>query len=258
MYTGFKSKNLLSVGADAKTVKSLKKGILTGILYLAPNTISGHNTCANATEGCKLACLYTSGHGRFNKVQEARIQKTKWFFEERETFMEQLVKNLETLERKAHRENMIPAVRLNGTSDIPFEKIRVTRQGNDFRNVMRAFPGIRFYDYTKILGRKLALATPNYHLTYSLAEDNDAQAIEALKQGYNLATVMRLGRNDPKPETWGGYPVVDGDEFDARFLDPDGGHIVALFAKADAIKDTSGFVREADAGFNIPMKVKVA
>lgn len=258
MYTGYKSKNLLSVGADSKTVKSLKKGILTGILYLAPNDISGYNTCANATEGCIDACLYTSGHGRFTNVQEARIRKTKWFFEERDTFMAQLVKNAEALERKAYREKMIPAIRLNGTSDIPFEKIRVVRQGIEYRNIMRAFPGISFYDYTKILGRKMALAMPNYHLTYSLAEDNDVQAMEALKQGYNLAAVMRLKRNDPKPETWGGYPVVDGDEFDARFLDPEGGHIVALFAKADAVDDTSGFVREPDAGFNIPINVKAA
>lgn len=258
MYTGYKSKNLLSVGADSKTIKSLKKGILTGILYLAPNDISGYNTCANATEGCIDACLYTSGHGRFTNVQEARIRKTKWFFEERDTFMAQLVKNAEALERKAYREKMIPAIRLNGTSDIPFEKIRVVRQGIEYRNIMRAFPGISFYDYTKILGRKMALAMPNYHLTYSLAEDNDVQAMEALKQGYNLAAVMRLKRNDPKPETWGGYPVVDGDEFDARFLDPEGGHIVALFAKADAVDDTSGFVREPDAGFNIPINVKVA
>jgi len=153
---------------------------------------------------------------------------------------------------------MIPAIRLNGTSDIPFEKIRVVRQGVNYRNIMRAFPGIQFYDYTKILNRKMALAMPNYHLTYSLAEDNDAQAIEALKQGYNLAVVMRLKRNDPKPKTWGGYPVIDGDEFDARFLDPDGGHIVALSAKADAIQDTSGFVRDPNTGFNISMNVKVA
>jgi len=104
LHTGYKSKNLLSVGADAKTIKSLKKGILTGILYLAPNDISGYNTCANATEGCKKACLYTSGHGRFNDVQKARIRKTKWFFEERDSFMVQLVQNAESLERKAHRE----------------------------------------------------------------------------------------------------------------------------------------------------------
>jgi len=258
MYTGYKSKNLLSVGADAKTIKSLKKGMLTGVLYLAPNDISGHNTCANATEGCKKACLYTSGYGRFNDVQKARIRKTKWFFKERDSFMAQLVQNAESLEHKAHREKMIPAIRLNGTSDIPFEKIRVVRQGINYRNIMRAFPGIQFYDYTKILNRKMALAMPNYHLTYSLAEDNDAQAIEALKQGYNLAVVMRLKRNDPKPKTWGGYPVIDGDEFDARFLDPDGDHIVALSAKADAIKDTSGFVRNPNTGFNISMNVKVA
>jgi len=253
-----KRPNLLSVGNDAKTVKGLKKGILTGVLYLAPNNISGYEVCANATEGCKFACLYTSGHGRFTKVQSARINRTKWFFEDRDSFMEVLVKNIDSLIRKAERENLIPAVRLNGTSDIAWEKIRVTRNGVSYRSLMDAYPDIQWYDYTKILGRKRALKLPNYHLTYSLAEDNDAQAMQALKQGYNLAVVMRLGRNDPKPETWGGYPVVDGDETDVRFLDPDGGHIVALFAKADAVKDTSGFVREPDGGFNNKITLKVA
>jgi len=169
-----------------------------------------------------------------------------------------LVKNVDSLIRKAERENLIPAVRLNGTSDIAWEKIKVVRGGVTYRSIMEAYPDIQWYDYTKILGRKRALSLPNYHLTYSLAEDNDAQAIQALEQGYNLAVVMRLGRNDPKPETWGGYPVVDGDETDVRFLDPDGGHIVALFAKADAVNDTSGFVRDPDGGFNNTITLKVA
>lgn len=256
--TFVKRASLLSVGSDAKTVKGLKKGILTGVLYLAPNTISGHQVCPNATKGCIAACLYTSGHGRFNKVQMARINKTKWFFEDRVSFMETLVKNIESLIAKAERENLIPAVRLNGTSDIAWEKIKVVRNGVHYRSIMEAFSDVQFYDYTKILGRKLALSLPNYHLTYSMAEDNDKESLQALREGYNLAVVMRLGRNDPKPDTWGGYPVVDGDETDVRFYDPDGGHVVALFAKADAIKDTSGFVREPGAGFNNSIQLKVA
>jgi len=43
-YNGFKSDNLLSISADAKTSKGEKMGFLTGILYLAPyKTISIYN-----------------------------------------------------------------------------------------------------------------------------------------------------------------------------------------------------------------------
>lgn len=257
-YTGYKTENLLSVNADAKTVKGLKKGILTGILYLAPHDISGYQVCAMASEGCKAACIYSAGHGRYSSVQKSRINKTRWFMEERDTFLKQLVKNIEALERKAHREGLVPVVRLNGTSDLPWEKFSVVRQGVEFRNIMQAFPNISFYDYTKIRGRKAAINTRNYHLTFSLSEENDTQAIKAIDEGYNVAVVMRLGRNDPKPETWAGYPVIDGDENDARFLDPKGGHVVALFAKGDGIHDESGFVRDPNGGFNVKLQLKVA
>lgn len=249
--------NLLSVGNDAKTVKGLKKGVMTGVLYMAPNDIGGYQVCPNATTGCIGACLYTSGHGRFTKTQEARINRTKWFFEGRDSFMATLVKNVRALIAKAEREGFVPAVRLNGTSDIAWEKIKVVDNGVEYRSLMDLFPNIQWYDYTKVLGRKRALSLPNYHLTFSLAEDNDLEAREALRQGYNVAVVMDLGRNDPKPATWGGFPVVDGDETDVRFMDPAGSHIVALFAKADARGDMTGFVRSPSSGFEVGNNIQI-
>jgi hypothetical protein len=41
-------------------------------------------------------------------------------------------------------------VRLNGTSDIPFENIKFM----DGKNIFELFPEIQFYDYTKIPNRK--------------------------------------------------------------------------------------------------------
>jgi len=243
----FKTKNLLSVSADAKTIKGEKMGYLTGILYLAPNDLSGFQVCAKATDGCKKACLYTSGQGRFSNVQQARINKTRWFFLHRVSFMAQMVKNIKSLIRKALKGNMIPVVRLNGTSDIPFEKIKCVRNGVTYNSPMEAFSDIQFYDYTKILGRKKVDTLPNYHLTFSMAESNDDDCLTALANGLNVAVVMAVGKNTPKPKTWKGYPVVDGDKNDLRFLDStNGGHIVSLYAKADAKKDTSGFVRKAN------------
>lgn len=236
--------SLLSISADAKTVKGEAMGVLTGVMYFAPADISGYEVCPKATAGCKAACLYSAGRGAFNNVQQARIAKTKRFFEDRENFMAELVDDIGRLERKAAREGMQPAVRLNGTSDIVWEKIRVRKGSLEYRNVMEAFPLIQFYDYTKIAGRKAAVQIPNYHLTFSLAEDNDADAKAALDNGMNLAVVMKLKRNDEKPLTFWKRPVIDGDQTDVRFKDPKGGHVVGLFAKGAAAKDQSGFVRD--------------
>lgn len=240
------TKRVLSVSTDAKTVKGKKLGILTGVLYLAPAKISGFEVCAKRSNGCTKACLYTSGRGAFNNVQASRINKTRWFFEDRASFMARIVADIEYVERRAAREGLTPAIRLNGTSDLPWEKIRCVRDGVEYRNVMLAFPHIQFYDYTKIPGRTSAINLPNYHLTFSLAENNDDDAFTAIEQGYNVAVVLNLKKTADKPKTWKGYPVVDGDDSDVRFFDPKGGHVVALTAKGAARKDTTGFVRDAN------------
>lgn len=241
---------LLSVNADAKTSKGTKKGVLTGILYLAPHDLSGHQVCPKATEGCKAACLFYAGRGAYTKTQMGRINKTRWFFEDRVSFMKQLVKDVEKLLRKAERENMVPALRLNGTSDLPWEKIKCVRDGVTYGSIFEAFPEVQAYDYTKIMGRHKAVSLPNYSLTFSLAENNDSDAVKALNQGYNVAVVMRVKQNEPKPSTWGGYPVIDGDVDDLRFKDSQDANIVALSPKGSkAQHDDSGFIRDISGGF---------
>lgn len=242
------ARKLLSVSNDAKTIKGEKFNVLTGVLYLAPHNLSGFQVCPKASAGCKAARLYTAGRGIYTKVQNARIKKTVEFFTDRENFMKELVNNIEALIKKATRQNMVPAVRLNGTSDIAWEKIKCVRNGKEYPSVIDAFmeEGVQFYEYTAILGRKRALSLPNYHLTFSLKENNDNDARKALEQGYNVAVVMNVKRDAPKPRTWNKIPVVNGDESDLRFMDPKGGHIVALTAKGKARYDKSGFVRHVN------------
>ena len=239
-------KHLLAISADAKTIKGNKLGVMTGVMYLAPHDLSGFQVCPKASEGCKLACLYTAGRGIYTNCQNARINKTKWFFLDRDGFMERLVLDIKWLIGKGNRNNMMPAVRLNGTSDIAWEKIACVKDGVKYASIMEAFPEVQFYDYTKILNRQKAVRLQNYHLTFSLSESNDKDAQKALAQGYNLAVVLRLGRNEKKPKTWSGYPVINGDETDVRFMDKKHGHVVGLFPKGRGRYDTSGFVRDVD------------
>jgi hypothetical protein len=214
----------LTIG-NTKTVKGEAMGFLTFILHLAPSWLSGYNTCPGASKGCIKACLNTAGRGRFTATQEARIRKTKLFFEDRENFMSQLVKDIEAAVRKAGREGMTPVFRLNGTSDIRWETVPV----NGFANIMEMFPNLTFYDYTKISNRRNIPS--NYHLTFSRSESNE----HLIPQDMNVAVVF-----DSLPDVWFGRKVIDGTETDLRFLDPQG-VVVGLLAKGKAKKDDSGF-----------------
>ena len=238
---------LLSTG-NPKVLKGLKEGFNTYILHLAPASLSGFNTCPKATEGCKAACLNTAGRGGMfkkgentNNIQKARIRKTIQFFTARESFMQDLVKDIELAIKQSIKKNLVPVFRLNGTSDISFEKYEVVRNGVLYRNIFSAFPDNIFYDYTKVLGRKVTNIS-NYSLTFSAADGNDNDVAKAINQGYNTATVFGIKKTLPMPEEYMGLPVFNGDESDLRFLDPKG-VVVGLYAKGKAKKDESGFVK---------------
>lgn len=214
---------------NAKTVKGEKKGYATSVIYLTPYKGSGRNLCAYASKGCAEACLNTAGRGRFSSIQESRYKKSRFFLDHRETFMKQLAHEIKLFIGRAQRKDMIPCIRLNGTSDIPWEKISV----GDHANIFEMFPDLQFYDYTKNPHRK---PLSNYHLTFSRSESNEDKIDLALSNGMNVAVVF-----DKVPDNWKGHTVIDGDETDLRFLDP-APCIVGLKAKGDAKKDDSGFV----------------
>jgi hypothetical protein len=236
----FKSKALLSVSSDAKTVKGETLGFLTGILYLAPATTTKWNTCSMAKIAqCDKACLNTAGRGAFSSVQQARVNKTVWFFEERDSFMQQLVVDVKRLIAKAHKQGLQPLVRLNGTSDIRWETVGLTVDGVAYNNIFDVFPAVRFYDYTKDANRKDLPA--NYDLTFSYSGVQGFQPFVeiAIAKGMRMAVVFR--KEQDIPNTFKGISVVSGDKSDVRHLDDDG-VIVGLYAKGKAKLDTTGFV----------------
>ncbi len=221
--------------ANPKIQKGTKLGYLSFILHLAPADVSGYNTCPKATAGCKAACLNTAGRGGMfkkgettNTIQKARIRKARYFFEQRQDFMLDLYTDIKRAIKFAERKGLTPVFRLNGTSDLSWEKYP-TRYGA--KNIFDQFPTLQFYDYTKVLGRKVA-DIPNYHLTFSAADGNDADVARALAAGMNVTVVY-----DKIPQG-----VYSADDTDLRFLDPKVG-IIGLKAKGRAKKDTSGFVR---------------
>lgn len=214
---------LIGIGQDAKTVKGQKKGFLTGILYLAPDRESGRKVtmCPGASSGCKRLCLFDSGKGGLDTVRQARINKTLRFLDDKEGFLRQLIGDIEKARKLARKRGMPLVIRLNGTSDVPWEKL--THFGG--KSVMEHFPDVQFYDYTKIPHRMKKWLNgempPNYHLTYSLSEtpENRKFGKWLLDNGQHVAVPFNLKRTARLPESWSGYKVLDGDETDLRFLD---------------------------------------
>jgi hypothetical protein len=239
-----KRKLVLSMAADAKTIKGMKQGFYTGILYLAPASQGGRgNVCSLAKlAGCEKPCLYNAGRGAFSNVQQARINKTRRFFDERDAFMADIVYSIESLIRKANRLGLTPLVRLNGTSDIAWENIPVTTaDGVTYESIFDVFPSLNFYDYTKLPTRKNLPA--NYDLTFSYS--GVATFAPILAKARLNASLSRIAvvfdKAENIPAEFLGLPVIAGDNSDVRHTEPQG-VIVALYAKGAAKRDLSGFV----------------
>jgi len=238
---------LASPESNPKVAKNGKVDVLAAPLHLAPYNLSGFQVCAQASDGCAAACLHTAGNPAYMEQKDkSRKAKTVAYFQCREAWMAVLAFEILSLERKAIALGMIPAIRLNATSDLPFERRKVTIDGVE-TGLMDAFPDVQFYDYTKITKRAVAWAKgdmpANYHLTFSRNEDNDDAVAQVLIAGGNVAAVFAPDtyKSAIKSGSFDGTPVTNGDLHDYRPADPVG-CIVALKAKGDAKTDTSGFV----------------
>lgn len=207
-----KRKPLLSTN-NAKTVKGEKLGYMTYILYMSPYTANskGINVCSHASKGCADSCLVGSGFGgMYTNVMEGRKNKTEYFLSSRVEFLNQLRTEITKIVKK-NEGKAIVTIRLNGTSDLSYEKYKIFE---DNKNIFEIFPDVQFYDYTKNYLRFDKILPSNYHLTFSRSETNDVKAMELLKRGFNVAMVF-----NKVPLTYKGFEVINGDNDDLRFLD---------------------------------------
>lgn len=157
---------------------------------------------------------------------------------QRQAFMALAERQIASLANSAERLGLKLVIRLNGSTDIRWERIRY---GEGRRTLLERFPDVTFVEYTKHFDR-LATAPANLFLTFSRSETNDAEALAALQAGHNVAVVFGVRDDEPLPATWNGWPVIDGTLHDLRNLDPRN-VVVGLRPKgAKAKADTSGFV----------------
>lgn len=221
---------------NPKILKNAKYGWKSFGVHLAPDRLSGKNMCPSSSKGCRESCLNTAGQGTYDRVQSARIRKTIWFIENRMDFLQNLKREIAAKVNTAKRTGQKVSVRLNMTSDILWENVKI-----DGKNLMEHFPTVMFMDYTKHPDRMLKFITgqlpKNYHLTFSSDRENETACKIISACGGNLAVVF-----DKKlPKTFMGKRVIDGTKHDLRFLDKKN-VIVGLVALGKAKKDKTGFV----------------
>jgi hypothetical protein len=202
------------VATSTKIAKGLKYDEMTYIVYLAPADLSGYEVCPMRSPECTAACNHESGHNRIdihdNTINKARIAKTKLFFEQRNFFMQWLQDEIAAAKAKAEAAGMKFSVRLNGTSDLSPEQFHLNG-----KNILELFPDVQFYDYTKVPKRiQLTKKYSNYDITFSYSGTNAVQCLDALAQDVRVAVVF-----EKLPEAFWGYPVIDGDAYDMRYLD---------------------------------------
>ena len=210
-----------SVAHSAKMSASYRNGTMTYCIYLSPWNLSGHNVCGGG-QNCHKSCLVRSGrekiqeftYGTSNKVMASRIRKTRFFYDDRETFMQIMIHEIKRYQHKAERMNMDFSVRINGTSDLSPLLFRDIESG---KNILELFPNIQFYDYTKIPNRiKLMREYPNYDVTFSFDGFNNASCEDYLKNGGRVAVVFY---GNKLPKKFNGWKVIDGNKYDMRYLD---------------------------------------
>jgi len=249
----FNGKMVMSTGLGFASAQKIND---EQIATTCPKSAICEDLCLGETSGQNL--LY-GGEGQYRAGPRlSQYLKTEALVVNPEAFTISLIKQISAFQRTANQLGFQPAIRLNVTSDF---------KPSMFEAVIKMFPNVMFYDYTKLETQPIA---PNHHLTYSSTgasqvvngeivynkESNwDRMVNKFLMNGKNVAMAFTSRDAMPKfvidEKTGQRFEVWNGDEYDARFLDPapkDGkGYIIGLTNKdnttkpEDAAKEHKGF-----------------
>lgn len=212
------------LGTSTKVELGESIGVLTAVRYLAPGNVSGRDVCPWRTAACSAACLGTeSGRMRFDSIRAAQVWRTALRFGDRGRAFALLDYEIRAHAAQAHALGMLPAVRLDGTSDL-----------GDAHHFVNRHRDVKFYDYTKSTGRAYDQLGSPWHVTLSYSGENRSECVGFLRAGGNVAVVFNVTKGQPMPSEWEGFPVLNGDAHDYRPADP-GGHVVGLSMKGPKV-----------------------
>jgi hypothetical protein len=203
----------------------------------------GEGLCVGSNDACRESCLvYTGNNPIGDKHGKAKLVRTEALLLEPNAWVRMWVSSIEKHIVAAAKEKSRPYVRPNVLSDIPWELVCPEIFGffeKRERSGRLQKTGVRFYDYTKVPGRKIAGL--NYDMTFSFSGTNESYCLSELERGYRVAVVywLRSKGDSVTRKRWNGYRVVDGDLHDMRPLDPND-VVVGLTWKADTRKKGTG------------------
>lgn len=209
----FKGRKLLTDGSS--NTKTAKNSRPTYYLSLQPTDLNSTKTnlCRFSTKECRAQCLQFAGRQSFSNVVKSRENKTEYFVNHRMEFLQQLWLELENMDVKKKK----IAVRLNLLSDVDWDSEFRQHLGQVYG--LDRYKHIQFYDYTKDPIKVDKNNLKNYNLTFSFSGGNWQWCEKFLKE--KKANVAVVFKGD-LPKTFMGYPVVNGDLSDERYLDKTG------------------------------------
>jgi len=196
------------------------EGFATIGLNLSPSKESfrftGVDMCPLASIACIASCLKLSGHNALDMNMISRIARTILWIHAPTTFLHWAGVEIARYKRWAHNKGLTLAIRPNLLSD-----------DTALAGAIKTLAGMDtpIYDYTAINGA--LYLSDGVHRTYSRKEGRDAEALEVLSAGHPVAVVFA----GELPTTWEGYPVINGDKHDLRFIDACGPVVVGLKVK---------------------------
>lgn len=251
--------------ANAKTTKAVEGTVATGGMIVPPSISRGLallpydlarilspvklpiaeavGLCVGSSKACRSTCLVYSGQNQAVKWNDiVKMKRTQALVLEPLAFLRMFVESIRAHVKASKKAGMVPYVRPNIYSDIPWEIF--------CPDLFKNLPDVSFYDYTKVAGRDTS-ETPNYDLTFSYSGENISLCEQELDRGRRVAVVfLRRTKSGERPAdpvddiVFLGRPVVDGDLHDLRPLDKKG-VVVGLRYKRPNIGERPPETRDA-------------
>jgi len=204
---------LLGIDTSSKVKKGKKLDIVTAIQYLPPDRMITKKTlCPNAERnGCSDSCLKDSGRLGMKSSQRAMISRGLFYLYMRDSYDRQLRYEIDKA-YMTYGDRL--AIRLNGTSDI------------NYSYIVKDYPHIQFYDYTKLRNMMIKNKNKNHHFTFSGSMFSDytiSELKQAVKDKLNIALAFNTAHSKDDelkiPDKLFNKKLVSFDDTDVRFKD---------------------------------------
>jgi len=212
-----------------KAIHLVNRGLTMATAHEAEEFMwEGYNACHGLTEGCVKVCVGSNtGQGKLPGSFIARCGRTVAEACDYERYHGLLDVEVERERLRAAKRGKGLAIRPNVATD----------NGERAGAIAARHPGVDFYDYTAVAS--IMRRDDGVMRVYSRKEGPQRHALtmRMLEEGRGVAVVVDTTARSkgPLPDTWEGYPAIDGDIDDLWFAraPQEGPFVVLLRVKGD-------------------------